>query len=353
MLLAAAYPADNAGIAAGQYAFGQRHRGHVDQFIAQPEVVEQDAEKALPLAQVQVGAGAADQQQHGAWQQFDIAHAQRAQAAVRDPGNKAVGPDPRRGPARQFTRAGRGRVHVVDSYHLQPVPVARLAHAFAQPVAVGQRHLTIGICARVEALVKRLGRHRADQRRDARQQLEAAVEHELAFGIAALEFLHDGDHRVLLRGARGVGAGKELIGVERVKEKAAPAALPQGSNDGVEKKRLPAGSGLVYHPAAPGGVAAAQAAGRQAGVIRTGRMHFAQRHVGIQLVPTVGRRARMAARVGDKVRLDHGDVECLQFRQRRLRAIVKGDAGRTLLRQRQHRHATKHQYAGMPQAFKE
>ncbi|EGF32709.1 hypothetical protein IMCC9480_2093 [Oxalobacteraceae bacterium IMCC9480] len=316
-------PADDAGVATGEYAGRQRLRRQIEQFVAQAEVIERHPEKALRRGVMKIQVEVIDQHQHRARQDFDIANAQRHQPAIGDPRNEAVADELACRAACQRARAGNRRIDIIDRDDRQFIALAYGLHLRHQPGPVGRWHRTVLLAGRIVTLIQRLGGDREDQRCDLGQQLETPVEDQPRVGITALEFAQQGHHRLLLARAPGIGSGKQLIGVERVEEEAAPALLPQGGNHASKKKFIPAGCGLVDDLAAPGGIVTAQRTGRQRLVVGTGRLHFAQRDIRKQFMRAVGRGTGMAGRIADKVRLDHGDIEGLQIGQWRLRAVVK------------------------------
>ncbi|MNM93877.1 hypothetical protein D3C81_1062650 [compost metagenome] len=162
-----------------------------------------------------------------------------------------------------------------------------------------------------------------------RQDLEAPVEQQPGLGVTGLDGLDHAHHAGFLPGALGIGLGYQVIGVERIEEEAAIAALPQRGDDLVHIECRPAVGGLVNHACLPGVIAADQPIFGDVLEVGPAGQHLAQADVGEPRCLRRGGAARIEAAVG----LHHGHVEGLQGIHGRLAAIVEGDVGRCRLGQ--------------------
>ena len=260
---------------------------------------------------------------------LDRPHAENVQSGCRYPWNEAVGSDAAGGGACKLAVAGR---HIVDEDRGKFVFRLDALHLAGEPFAVGRRHLGVLFRAVVVAAVKRFGGHRVGKATHFGQDFEAAVEHQLCVGEFLLESRdHRGKPRLLPRALR-VGLRDQVVGVERVEEKAAKAALPERADDRLAEELGPGGLRLVDHRAVKRRIDACLPRRRDVLEIRPGGMHFTEAHIG-EPRGALCRRQR-PWRV---VRLEHHGIECGQLVHGRRRAVKQRDrwrSGRALCHQR-------------------
>jgi hypothetical protein len=158
-----------------------------------------------------------------------------------------------------------------------------------------------------------------------RQDLEAAVEDQLGVWIAGLDGADHAHQAGLLRRARRVVLGDELVRIERIEEETAVAPVPQRLDDVVDVESWPLGLGLVDHARGPGLVAAGQPGAGQVPVPAAVGRDLAHAHVGDPL----GLGRLELRRLETMIGLDHDHVEGTQLCHGRLVAVVPGNIGRT------------------------